>query len=540
MKRLIEQIEKSPTPYVVVTIALLTIWAFAQRFLMDDAFISFRYAKNLADGLGLVWNDGERIEGYTNFLWVILCSLGIKLGVEPEKFSVLLNLPLYIASLLLTYRIARSFLSERYSALFAVILTGVTRSVYAFATSGLETTLQQTEFLALTALLLQAPRNWSSRWALAMCGLLIVMFLTRPDAAIPAAVAFYLIWRQRTEVSVRIWATLLVPLIIAGSLYAGWKLSYFGGLLPNSFHAKVRDLAGIGYGFFFIHQFLLSHLLYPYAIASVWNFKTRKALTGKNNNALVLELMIGVWALYVVLAGGDFMEYRFLIPIISLFYILVLNTLELVEMKALKMALYAGLVVGVLHGNFAMEKLVFGYGIESVRHLKGHLTEPKENWDGIGRKLGQYFGGSDVLIAAGAAGAIPYYSGLKTIDFMGLNDKAIPLEGVPFSNVPGHRVISTLDYLHRRKVNLIIEPINHMWSRQEFAGWAMRPSWRDLTRFFINPDGLVNGKQINHSMLVGIPIDENYILLAWYLTPNATVERVIEEQNWTRVEVTRW
>ncbi|MGB7063098.1 MAG: hypothetical protein WBF13_12190, partial [Candidatus Zixiibacteriota bacterium] len=45
------------------------------RFVCDDAFISFRYAKNFVEGHGLVYNIGEKVEGYSNFLWTLLLSL---------------------------------------------------------------------------------------------------------------------------------------------------------------------------------------------------------------------------------------------------------------------------------------------------------------------------------------------------------------------------------------------------------------------------------------------------------------------------------
>ena len=67
--------------------ALLLLWApflfLAHRFwfLTDDAFISFRYAQNLLDGHGLVFNPGELVEGYSNLLWVLLVSFGMKLGL---------------------------------------------------------------------------------------------------------------------------------------------------------------------------------------------------------------------------------------------------------------------------------------------------------------------------------------------------------------------------------------------------------------------------------------------------------------------------
>ena len=75
-----------------VTAALFAFNVAQHSFLLDDAFISFRYARNLADGYGLVWNIGERVEGYTNFLWVCLMAAGIRLGIEPEIFSRILSI----------------------------------------------------------------------------------------------------------------------------------------------------------------------------------------------------------------------------------------------------------------------------------------------------------------------------------------------------------------------------------------------------------------------------------------------------------------
>src|SRR5262245_20471697 len=76
-------------PGVYVLLALcaaalgLHVWRYA--FLCDDAFISFRYARNLAQGYGLVFNPGfERVEGYSNFLWVIILALGQFLGFAPH------------------------------------------------------------------------------------------------------------------------------------------------------------------------------------------------------------------------------------------------------------------------------------------------------------------------------------------------------------------------------------------------------------------------------------------------------------------------
>src|SRR5262245_65923196 len=62
-------------------------WAYLrwkqQPVTVDDAFISYRYADMLVRGEGLVYNAGERVEGYSNFLWVLIAALAISLGLDP-------------------------------------------------------------------------------------------------------------------------------------------------------------------------------------------------------------------------------------------------------------------------------------------------------------------------------------------------------------------------------------------------------------------------------------------------------------------------
>ena len=76
---------------VSALVLILTLFAFGvyqNYFLGDDCFISFRYARHLVAGEGLVWNPGERVEGYTNFLWVLLMAGSLLAGIPPETSSV--------------------------------------------------------------------------------------------------------------------------------------------------------------------------------------------------------------------------------------------------------------------------------------------------------------------------------------------------------------------------------------------------------------------------------------------------------------------
>ena len=68
--------------FIFLVLGLVLAWLL--RHTEDDAFITFRYSKHLAEGLGPVWNPGDSppVEGYTNFLWMVLMVIPHWLGME--------------------------------------------------------------------------------------------------------------------------------------------------------------------------------------------------------------------------------------------------------------------------------------------------------------------------------------------------------------------------------------------------------------------------------------------------------------------------
>ncbi|MBU1598783.1 hypothetical protein KKG61_01545 [bacterium] len=72
----------------------------------DDAFISFRYAENWANGKGLVYNEGERVEGYTNFLRTLIIDLFIKVGVSPLWSSLIISLILSLLTVFFLFKLS--------------------------------------------------------------------------------------------------------------------------------------------------------------------------------------------------------------------------------------------------------------------------------------------------------------------------------------------------------------------------------------------------------------------------------------------------
>ena len=113
------------------------------NFLGDDAFISFRYARHLFAGHGLTWNPGERVEGYTNFLWVVLLAGGLGLGIDPETLSRALGIASGAAVLVLAGWFAkRRFGAPTMLAFLPPALLASNRSFAAWSTGGLETTCE--------------------------------------------------------------------------------------------------------------------------------------------------------------------------------------------------------------------------------------------------------------------------------------------------------------------------------------------------------------------------------------------------------------
>src|SRR5258706_2501582 len=84
---------------LAVAAAALVAHSLVFNFVTDDAFISFVYSRNLAEHGQLVFNLGEHVEGYTNFLWTVVLAALYKLGLQPEIASRVLGTAFGVATL---------------------------------------------------------------------------------------------------------------------------------------------------------------------------------------------------------------------------------------------------------------------------------------------------------------------------------------------------------------------------------------------------------------------------------------------------------
>lgn len=539
MRRVGEWVDRRfRTAWAILWLALIAL-AWVNRFVQDDAFIVFRYAANFAHGQGLVYNLGERVEGYTCFLYALLVGLGLRLGLEPVRLSFAIGLVALAGSLLATYRLATRLEADRLFGLGAMALLGANYTFSAYATGGLETSLHAllvTAFLALGCDELLLPtRRIGRRLALSLLAALVAM--TRLDSVVliaPMALALLFTGPEHARGArggPR--ATLLraLALIVPGGLVLAawllWKLRFYGALLPNTFYAKVSPGPAIDGGVKYVYRFIASYWLEAPIVFGLW--LARDLFGASRRAALVLIATLVVWTGYVIWIGGDFMEFRLFVPVMPVLAWLWVRIARALERRArLGWALGAVILLGSLAHALVYNREPHLDRIESVRRLRSHLESEDQNWIGIGHVLNREFGAdTSFAIATTAAGAIPYYSGLRAVDMLGLADRWIGRHGPIASDVPGHRRSATLDYLIERRVNLVIGHPMMVWDSTHGPvgprDVPASPYLAGAASGFAVPPG---------ARAVEIPIDRGYRLRALELVPNVTLDRAVRTRHW--------
>lgn len=207
---------------------------------IDDAFISFRFAENFANGHGFVFNvGGERVEGYSNCLWVLMCAIPIKLGWDVLFFAKAAGLFCAIATLAVAWAFSLR-LRGRDDAwnLLAPAFLAVNASFAHWAVMGLETPLS-TLLIVLTyhrffREMTEPHRRLVSPWLATLAA------MTRIDALLflsPLAV-FGALRALGFGVSFRRMFTWGLIAALSFGTYFGWRMIYFQELLPNTYYAK--------------------------------------------------------------------------------------------------------------------------------------------------------------------------------------------------------------------------------------------------------------------------------------------------------------
>ena len=415
-------------------------------FVCDDAFISFRYAKNFISGHGLVWNVGEQlpVEGYTNFLWVIVISIFIKMGFDPVVVSKMLNIFFGLCCILLVYLFSEIiFKRKKFLNLIAPVILSCCGPFVAWSVEGLET--QMFTFFILAGVIAHLYEMQQDRIFPISALLFVLASLTRPEGLLIFGITclhrFSTLYYQKKSFFCRksfIW--FLTFLIIYG-IYFYWRFDYYGFVFPNTFYAKTGGgIYQIWRGVRYLKSFILFNK-WPILISL-----SLLSLFKQSRSPIIYLLMLIIsFSAYIVSVGGDFFAmFRFFVPMVPPMALLV-------QEGIISLCQWPERITNI---SFPRKSAITFCSFIAILILaKGLVSSFNEDeWKVYTRHqslalahavLGQWFhqhASPNETVAAMPIGAVSYYSELSTFDRSGITDIHLAHTKMPYMGrgVPGH------------------------------------------------------------------------------------------------------
>ncbi len=517
---------------LLLTLVVLLAHAWQYRFLTDDAYISFRYARNLSQGQGLVFNPGmERVEGYSNFLWVLGLAALDRMGVAPERAANPLSLLFTVAlwALLAAFLWQRHRRTRDWWLLVPLAALAACRSFAVWSTGGLETRLFELLVVAGVLRLVHEMEGHHVRPPLPLgAALLGLAALTRPDGVLIAACALgaaAAIDASRYQFQFGRWFSRVWPCVALVAAQLVFRYAYYHEWVPNTYFAKVGGRMLWGSGLRYVAAFVLEYGLWLWlpvvALGTTLAIRRRAPALP----AIVLAVLIP-HTLYVMSIGGDHFEYRPLDLWFPLLALLLADGFEAWSELPLGTALSAAYACVMLAAVFwipAASHREFPHvytaafpgdatGSEDSARFLDPDRDPLLRWPpfrqvalahlDLTRWLTRHFVAvrqeehamflanatveagrlrslmdrgvlpRDTYFAMSSVGVIPYVTNARTLDRLGLTD-AVVAHGPFLSDLMAHGKLATMDYARRRGVDL--------WFCDQVYGHASLLSRRMMT-----------------------------------------------------------
>lgn len=426
-----DQIKSWPYALVLAVFWGMMIWTFRSAlidgeryfFLQDDMMISMRYARDLADGLGLVWNPGERLEGFTNPLWTLVMA-AIHLLPLPDRLTSLPVMVLSAAAVVvcmpLSQRWARELganaATQRLVLLAMIVNAGVIASgVLAFEQGIIATVLMFAVLSLLDDIKTGALRPWGY-----LC--LGIIPLIRMDAAIlSVAAGLWAIYEHPRRSGVIACLALAMLPSVAAMLA---RHSYYGEWLPNTYYLKAtgwsgRWKTGVHYAVDFLRSYGWVYLLLALIV-----LRDRSTLTAAMRATFIISIAQIAYGSYV---GGDILGiFRIYAPVIPMLIAAGLTSVQLLARNKYLVAVISTTIIVI----WAQPLAVLGGLTDGLHRDIGNI--------GLGLQFNQY--APTASVADGYAGS-EFYFAPKTrgIDVLGKMDARIAHMAVPHGGtVPGH------------------------------------------------------------------------------------------------------
>ncbi len=405
-----------------VVLVGINMWR-VRSFTIDDAYISYRYARNLARGLGLVYNAGERIEGYTNFLWTVLLAGAIRVGLDPDVTAKILGALSAFGALGFTYLLAERLKPFEVLPCVATWLLASSIVFSGYAVFGLETSFFVFLLLAGTWLFFREsdaavaalPKPDRGAWnrALPLSGLVFGLAgITRPEAPMYIGILMLFLGRRFFSGQNILRGALFVLPVAAHVL---WRRSYYGTWLPNTLSAKTGDLsAQIGWGWDYFQKYATT--VGPVLYLGI--FGVAVSYVARRREALAFAVIAVLVAAYIVCVGGDWMPaYRFASPFEPFAFLLVdLAARDIIDRRSRVATLaFAGFAAVVMAQR--------GGSLESGRRwILNEDRAWRDRTEGTARWLLEHKPGT---LALGDIGYIGYVTDYPILDLLGLVDPVI-------------------------------------------------------------------------------------------------------------------
>jgi len=480
----------------------------------DDAFIAFRYARNLADGLGPVFNAGDRVEGASNPLWTAMLALVSKTGADTVIAAVVLSMACALVSLWLSLRLFDVALAataptpaaeerterRRFRGLKTVLFVGLVVSlpmVY-YATSGLETHAELACLLLGALLHIEARSlNDGKRYVASQFAFLAVA-LMRPEGIlfffVGAAFLAYACRRRRagtgTGLTRAAWFGIALPLAVYIAFFAV-KALYYGAVVPNTYLAKpgasVGYLAPLWRGWIYLVRFFLVSgqvLILPFCAIAFTDGARRYT-------CLFLGGLVGAQLTFIMLVGGDVLRFdRFTVPFTP--FLLALALVGFIRLDALARVRSRRLSIAA-----ALFCVALMAGLNGGRTYLALNKTCIHDWmnSSVHRRVGVFLRDNlppDASVVVNEVGAIAYESRLTTYDMIGLTDATVGRflhqSYLRFGKSGSEWSVPRIaDYLLSKKPDCVIVPAYGEIDpdTHEPAGRLMHPIWEGV---FTHPD----------------------------------------------------
>ena len=516
--------------FKIALLALGGVAAFTRLWACEDAYISFRYVENFLDGHGLVYNMGERVEGFTHPLWLLLITLPTALGLHVRMSALLISLLLTVITFYLVLFEDRKPDKSAILLPLAPVLFITHSGFRDFSVSGLEFPLTA---LLLAMFLLSYKKSDLLAKPQYHGALLAFLYLTHPELILLAVVlcghlraqsAGCLLKGKWSEVRLLLKGALRlsVPIILLAGAYHLFRWLYYGEFFPNTYFAKAGLGAYWSQGWaYFLHFWRYSPVLLVSLLSAIALYSLhgdfRSEFREKQRRVVVL-LLAAVLTLYVVRLGGDFMAYRFLLPVLVILGILSNDLLDylLSSSRNILVGSVAMAVLSILflvnpitppqrEGHIADERQYYDLYHPAFRAL---FEEPAEHpWYKVGLALKEWQQETEYPVAYATTniGYLGYAagSGVRVVDAYGLTDREVARNwGIRRGRErPGHEKKLTLSMAIEKRVTFW-RNINPIWDNRMTTPFGTIITLDPiLLRYF--PENVQRLKQFKEDVLAG-------------------------------------